>query len=302
MYIGLKTQLFWVLVLTFLTGVACAQGVKDQKVLRDATRAWEKQEQWEGPKGQSVQWSMKDNSRSYSRQLDGVFFLSNRKFSQDELSEEYVSIRNPNYAADLKKNPNSWSIVGIAHSNEKTYAAYSNEAWAPWIAQLRIPGQGGLSGLVGSKQLVPKSITQEGDLYHFTFVIDESRKDSKLSLVEVDASPSTGWFPQRLRWVRKNGTDNTFKSSGLVLCDGFYVPTQFELQESDGTGFVQSVKISAPTNLDHKQCYLEFYGLGEVELPQRPETQIGWSEIVLFSIVFATVGSIAFFVLRTRRS
>ena len=260
----------------------CAQDLTGDAALRVAVESWERSEHWDGPNKTALRWTLNPGELKNERILDGEFYLRHYAKIADGEVIPLVAIRNPKYAAYVEKKAENWVLRDIAYNGDDVFRRYSHEAEAPWVAPLRLPGKGAIADLIKDKLLVLKNfqtLSTEPFVYRFGFEQNVQEASKRLSLVEVDASPEFGWFPQRLHWVSlRSGYQCTLTASGLKKCGDYFVPTRLETLDERGADWkiVQELTIDGAMHLETKECFLEYYGLGELKLPKKKTVAIDW--------------------------
>lgn len=292
------------LLLSFSWFYSCVdgKGTDSEVVLKTAMTSWSRQRNWDGPNAKTMKWRTAGSDRETIRVVDGKLYLST--FYRGGAEKPFIAFRNNEYAAWLEGSEAGWFLKDIAYRGEPTYDRYTREALAPWVMPHILPRVGVFSEAIESGQLKVTDVRRlDGSSETYRFVLQQTcEEDEKLmSSIEVDASPTTDWFPLRLYWVvRKSGKSHSYVASQLVLVDGFFVPQVVEVfsgsddREPSKLFLVQG----EARTLNPQECTLEFYGLGSIEVPKvvRQTSRWFWP---LIACACAVVGSLI--ILRVRR-
>ncbi len=294
----------------FQPATAVAQEIQAEKALGLAVEQWKRYGSWEGPSQKSVRFQFQYESnqpgqlRDRVRCVDGAYFLSHFQYNHNGKQDmPTVAIRNPTYAAWMTKGSNGWLLKGMAYQGSEQYDNYVPEAVAPWMIPLRLPGQGMIVDAIAEKRLVLDGVepvasathldANGGPIYRFAFSIHELEFGMHGWHVEIDASPELDWFPLRMHRDSGKGKFSSLTLSEFTKCDGFFVPARREdLNESGKKGEIRcELIVGEPTKLDPKECYLEFYGLGDLQLPKKRGMRFDWITIsVCIVAVIVVVG------------
>jgi hypothetical protein len=212
-----------------------------------------------------------------------------------------VTIRNPDYAAHIaKQSDGAWLMNGFSYSGEEVFDRYTRTVDSPWTSPFRLAGEGAIVDLLSSGKIVlvdAAPLPENNKIIRFRFAENMPESARRFSVIEVDAMTEFDWFPGRLHWALRRGSSQyTLRSSGFKSCDGHFVPTRVETLDERGEDFkiIQELEIGETKKVDPKECFLEYYGLGKLELPKKQRWSLDWANVVvpLFVMIAVIIASI----------
>lgn len=278
--------------------VGWAQALTANELTREialtrATASWGRYDRWEGPQKTSLKFGRVGDGRTVTRKVDRQYYIKHFEASEGEKNWAAVAIRNKDYAAWMTHDASGWILRDVSHQGKPSFENYTREADAPWHAPFRLPIQGSIAEQITSSRLTLSGFSvldSNAEVYRFVFLQNLPAGKKRISKVEIDASPRFDWYPMRMYFEDFKGNfEFTLLSSNFISVDGVFLPAKVEIQTNisgSNVSETQIVSVGEVSSINPKECELEFYGLGELQLPPNRNRTNDWFMLSAIMFVF----------------